>query len=131
MDQILSLGIRVIEEFRGKSFFGKIISVLTTPSEWESSKPRSYYNHEAYEPYLRCMNGSQHKDVYEILAFLLAIIIIVFILITFVLVVVLVRKHVSLKNFSSNHLTARLTNINTFDRPRALEPPTRVQSQWF
>lgn len=131
MDQILKLGLEVIGEFKGKSLIGKILSVLATPSECDSARPRNYFNVEAYEPYLRCMNGSQHKDVYEVLAFLLAIIIIIFILIMFVVTVVLVRKHVTLKKSSSNsnHFNARLTNINCVDRKSPRES-TRDRDVW-
>lgn len=91
-DKILELGLEVLNDFRGLTFWGKMIKVLSTPGHCNTPGDITTDWRDTIREYFGCMMASQDREVYEVLFLYLVITIVVFVLSIFSLLLVVGRK---------------------------------------
>lgn len=114
--KIVELGVEVLHTFRERSFFGKLMTVLSTSSRCE--EPRIDNNwQDSFREYFSCLTCSQHREIYEVLAIYMIITFFLLFFSFYTIIMILVKKNVTIKK-SSVQQSISLVNINDIENGR-------------
>lgn len=114
--KIVELGLEVFQSFKERSFWGKMMTVLSSSSRCSEPKINDAWQ-DSMREYFLCLTSSQHREIYEALAIFLILTFLVLVLCFFTIVMVVVKKNLTIK--STVQQSVRMVNINEIENGRS------------